>query len=90
MNKIKLDLFYSLYKNYFFEYKCDLFIYFKNIFYHFTLQNIFRILNNSVYFHNIVACNEPFIVMHTGIPENWDRGPIGTLAGPRKIRKSEP
>ena len=38
----------------------NLFIYFKTIFYHVTLENIFRILNNSVYFQNIVVCNEPF------------------------------
>ena len=25
-----------------------------------ALENIFRILNNSVYFQNIVVCNEPF------------------------------
>ena len=31
----------------------------KIFFYHITLKNIFRILNNSVYFQNIVACNEP-------------------------------
>ena len=36
-------------------------IYFKNIFYHVTLENIFRILNNSVYFQNIALYNEPFI-----------------------------
>ena len=34
-------------------------MYAENIFYHDTLQNIFRILNNSVYFQNIVVCNEP-------------------------------
>ena len=39
--------------------KSNLFIFFKNIFYHVTLENIFRILNNSVYFQNIVVCNEP-------------------------------
>ena len=27
-----------------------IFLYFKNIFYHVTLENIFRILNNSAYF----------------------------------------
>ena len=36
-------------------------MYFKNIFYHVTLENI-RILNNSEYFQNIVVCNEPFTV----------------------------
>ena len=35
-------------------------MYFKNIFYHVALENNFRILNNSVYFQNIVVCNEPF------------------------------
>ena len=61
MNKIKLVWFYSLYRNYFFEQKCDLFIYFKKYFLpcH-TLENISRILNNSVYFQNIVVCNKPF------------------------------
>ena len=34
-------------------------MYFKDIFYHVTLDNIFRMLNNSVYFQNIVVCNEP-------------------------------
>ena len=32
---------------------------FKKIFYHVTLENIFKILNNSVYFQNIVVRNEP-------------------------------
>ena len=59
MNKIKLVWFYSLYRNYSFEEKGNLFIHFKNIFYHVTLENIFRILNNSVYFQNIVVYNEP-------------------------------
>ena len=27
--------------------------------YHITLENIFRTLNDSVYFQNIVVCNEP-------------------------------
>ena len=89
MNKIKLDLFYSLYKNVFLSINV-IFLYILKIFFTILRFNIFRILNNSVYFHNIVACNEPFIVMHSGIPENWDRGPIGTQAGPKKIRKSEP
>ena len=31
---------------------------FKKIFCHVTLENIFKILNNSVYFQNIVVCNE--------------------------------
>ena len=35
------------------------FTYFKNIFYHVTLENVLRILCNSVYFQNIVVCNEP-------------------------------
>ena len=34
-------------------------MYFKNIFYRVTLENILKILNNSVYFQNIVVCNEP-------------------------------
>ena len=46
MIKIKLVWFYSLYRNYFFEQKCDLFIYFKNIFYLVTLK-IF--LENSIF-----------------------------------------
>ena len=33
----------------------------KNIFYHVALENIFKILNNSVHFQNIVVYNEPFI-----------------------------
>ena len=32
----------------------------KIFFYHVTLENIFRILNNSVYFQNTVVGNEPF------------------------------
>ena len=31
----------------------------KIIFTVFTLENILKILNNSVYFQNIVGCNEP-------------------------------
>ena len=42
MNKIKLVWFYSLYRNYFFEEKCDLFMYFKNIFYYITLKIFFK------------------------------------------------
>ena len=38
-----------------FIYFKNIFLYFKNIFYYFTLENIFKILNNSVYFQNIVA-----------------------------------
>ena len=34
--------------------------YFKNIFNRVTLENIFKILNDSVYFQNIVVCNETF------------------------------
>ena len=34
----------------------SLYIYFKFFFYYVTLENIFRILNNSVYFQNIVVC----------------------------------
>ena len=59
MNKIKLVWFYSLYINYFLN-KNTIFLCFKNIFYPVTLENISRILNNSVYFQNIVVCNEPF------------------------------
>ena len=44
----------------FFEQKCDLFFVFKNIVYHVTLENIFKISNNSVYFQNMVVCNETF------------------------------
>ena len=43
----------------FFEWKCDLFIYFRNIFYHVTLENIFRILYNSLYFENILCVTNP-------------------------------
>ena len=60
INKTNLVRFYSLHANYFFEQKRDLFIYFKNIFHHVTLKNIFRILNNYVYFQDIVVRNEPF------------------------------
>ena len=41
------------------------FIHFKNIFYYVTSENIFRILNNSAYFQNIVVLNEPFKVRVT-------------------------
>ena len=41
------------------------FIHFKNIFYHVTFENIFRILNNSAYFQNIVVLNEPLKVRFT-------------------------
>ena len=54
----KLVWFYSLYRNYFILSKNAIFRYFKNIFYHVTLENIYRILNNPVYFQNIVVCNE--------------------------------
>ena len=33
------------------------FIYFKNVFDHVTLENMFRIINNSIYFQNIVVKN---------------------------------
>ena len=59
MNKIKLVWFYSLYRNSFFELKCDFLYILKIIFTVFTLENILKILNNSVYFQNIVVCNEP-------------------------------
>ena len=36
-----------------------LFLYIFKSFYHVTLENIYRILNNSVYFQNIVLGNEP-------------------------------
>ena len=68
MNKIKLVWFYSIYKNYFFELKYDLFVYFKNIFYYVTLENIFRILNNYVCFQNTVICNEPFMLYFINWP----------------------
>ena len=32
----------------------------KIFFNHVTPENIFKIFNNSVYFQDIVACNEPF------------------------------
>ena len=62
MNEIKLISFYSLYRNYFLIKNVIFFIYFENIFYHVTLKNIFRILNNSVYFQDIVVRNEPLIL----------------------------
>ena len=31
----------------------------------FTSENIFKILNNSVYFQNIVVCNEPLSTLNT-------------------------
>ena len=34
-------------------------MYFKNISYHVTLENVFRILDNSVYFKNTVVCKDP-------------------------------
>ena len=34
-------------------------MYFKNIFHPNTLENLFRTLNNSIYFQNIVVCNKP-------------------------------
>ena len=52
MNKVKLVWLYSLYRNCFLEQKRDLYMYSKNI---------FRILNNSVYFQNISVCNELLI-----------------------------
>ena len=48
-----------VYRNYFLSKNKIMFLYFKNIFYHVTLENIFKILNNSVYFQNIAVCNEP-------------------------------
>ena len=62
MNKIKLVWFYSWCRNYFLS-KNVIFSYILKIFfYHVTLENIFRILNNFVYFQNIVVCNEPLTV----------------------------
>ena len=59
LSKIKLVWFYSLNRFFFFLSKIAIFsLHFKNIFYHVTLENIFRMLNNSVYFQNIVVCNE--------------------------------
>ena len=43
----------------FFWVKCDLFIYFKNIFYHITFENIFRILNNSYIFRKSLCVTSP-------------------------------
>ena len=44
----------------FFLSKNVIFLYILKIFfYRVTLENIFRILNNSVYFQNIIVCNEP-------------------------------
>ena len=37
-------------------------LYILKIVFRVTLENIFKILNNSVYFQNIVVCNEPFII----------------------------
>ena len=62
MNKIKLVWFYSLCRNYFLS-KNVIFSYILKIFfYHVTLENVFKILNNFVYFQNIVVCNEPLTV----------------------------
>ena len=57
MNKIKH------YTEIIFLSKNVIFLCIKNIFYHITLENIFRILNNSVYFQNIVVYNEPLMVL---------------------------
>ena len=65
MNKINMVWFYLLYRNYIFEQICDLFLHFKNIFYYVTLENIFRVLNNSVYFQNIVLCNKLFMDLYS-------------------------
>ena len=48
-----------VYRNYFLSKNKIIFLYFKNIFYHVTLENIFKVLNNSVYFQNIAVYNEP-------------------------------
>ena len=79
INEIKLVWFYSLYRNYLFEWKCDIFMYFKNIFYHLTLKNIFKILNDSVYFQNIVVCNEPFRKRCSENVEQIDRSPCQSM-----------
>ena len=60
INQTRFILFIML--KLFFEYKCDLFIYFKNIFYHVTLENIFRILSNSLYFRISLSVTSPFRV----------------------------
>ena len=52
-------LFFIHYTEIIFLSKNVIFLYILKIFfYHITLKNIFRILNNSVYFQNIVVCNE--------------------------------
>ena len=53
---IKLNWFdFNHYTENVFLSKIKIFLYFKNIFYNVILENIFRILNNSVYFQNIVV-----------------------------------
>ena len=47
MNKIKLAE------------TCEHFIHSKKFFYHVTLANVSKILNNSVYFQDIVVHNDP-------------------------------
>ena len=62
MNKIELVWFYSLYIQKLLFWAKMLSFYIKKIFltiHHVTLENIFRILNNLVYFQNVVVCNEP-------------------------------
>ena len=53
MNKIKLIRFYSLYRNFCLS-NNEIFLYILRIFFTYdaTLDNIFRILNNYVYFQN--------------------------------------
>ena len=65
MNKIKLFIHYT--EIIFFWVKMYLFMYFKNISYHVTLENVFRILDNSVYFQSIVVCKEP-LKLRTIVP----------------------
>ena len=55
MNKIKLVWFYSSYRNYFFVSKCDLFIYFENIFAMLHLK-IFREYWIILYIFRILLC----------------------------------
>ena len=78
INKMKLQ-------KLFFSSKNVIFLYFKNIFYHVTLENIFRILNNSVYFQNIVVCNEPLKITFLNKLFWWSNTLLYTLASSRLV-----
>ena len=61
MNKIKLVWFYSLYRNLFFLIKNVIFLYILKIFFTMLHLKIFLEYWVTVYFQNIVVCNERFI-----------------------------